>query len=113
MPALFARWLAGDCSWSRAAPSAPGVASCTRSHWTRLGGFGGCWSAGRYKFPPRPPVQPKVAVGVSPRAKLSWETITMASVERVHVVRDGHWSARTISILAALAVDAGLIWLLL
>ena len=37
----------------------------------------------------------------------------MATVERVQVVRDGHWSARTISILAALAVDAGLIWLLL
>jgi hypothetical protein len=37
----------------------------------------------------------------------------MATVERVQVVRDGQWSARTISILAALAVDAGLIWLLL
>src|SRR5215470_7788968 len=29
------------------------------------------------------------------------------------VERDGHWSSRSISILAALAVDAGLIWLLL
>jgi hypothetical protein len=36
----------------------------------------------------------------------------MATVERVEVVRDGHWSARTVSIVAALAVDAGLIWLL-
>jgi hypothetical protein len=36
----------------------------------------------------------------------------MANVERVQVVRDGHWSARTISILAALAIDAGLVWLL-
>jgi hypothetical protein len=36
----------------------------------------------------------------------------MATVERVEVVRDGHWSARSISILAALALNAGLIWLL-
>ena len=36
----------------------------------------------------------------------------MATVERVEVVRDGHWSARTISIIAALVVDAGLVWLL-
>jgi hypothetical protein len=36
----------------------------------------------------------------------------MATVERVEVVRDGHWSSRTISIAAALAVDAGLVWLL-
>ena len=36
----------------------------------------------------------------------------MATVERVEVVRDGHWSARTLSILAALFVDAGLLWLL-
>jgi hypothetical protein len=28
------------------------------------------------------------------------------------VEQDGHWSSRTISILAALAVDAGLVWLL-
>jgi hypothetical protein len=35
----------------------------------------------------------------------------MAAVERV-VVRGGHWSARTLSIVAALAVDAGLVWLL-
>ena len=38
----------------------------------------------------------------------------MATAERVAIVRerDGHWSARTISILAALLVDAGLVWLL-
>ena len=36
----------------------------------------------------------------------------MATVERVEVVRDGHWSARGISILAALALDAALVWLL-
>ena len=36
----------------------------------------------------------------------------MATVEHVDVVRDGHWSARTISIVAALALDAGLVWLL-
>jgi hypothetical protein len=36
----------------------------------------------------------------------------MATVERLQVVHDGHWSARTISIFAALAVDAGLVWLL-
>jgi hypothetical protein len=37
----------------------------------------------------------------------------MASVvERVAVERDGHWNSRTISILAALALDAGLVWLL-
>src|SRR6476620_4743896 len=38
----------------------------------------------------------------------------MATAERVAVVRerDGHWSARTISIFAALLVDAGLVWLL-
>jgi hypothetical protein len=36
----------------------------------------------------------------------------MATVERVEVVRDGHWSARTISIFAALGVGAGLVWLL-
>ena len=36
----------------------------------------------------------------------------MATVERVETVRDGHWSARTISIIAALAVDVGLVWLL-
>jgi hypothetical protein len=34
------------------------------------------------------------------------------TIERVAVERDGHWSSRSISILAALAVDAGLIWLL-
>jgi len=33
-------------------------------------------------------------------------------VERTVVERDGHWSSRSISILAALVVDAGLIWLL-
>lgn len=37
----------------------------------------------------------------------------MATVERVEVRSDGHWSSRTISIFAALAVDAGLVWLLL
>ena len=37
----------------------------------------------------------------------------MASTEHhVAVVRDRHLSSRTISILAALAVDAGLVWLL-
>jgi hypothetical protein len=35
------------------------------------------------------------------------------TVERVVVERDGHFGSRSISILAALAVDAGLIWLLL
>jgi hypothetical protein len=35
------------------------------------------------------------------------------TVERVAVERDGHWSSRSISIVAALAVDAGLLWLLL
>jgi hypothetical protein len=35
----------------------------------------------------------------------------MATVERV-VERHGNWTSRTISILAALAVDAGLVWLL-
>jgi hypothetical protein len=34
------------------------------------------------------------------------------TAERVVVARDGHWSARTISIFAALLVDAGLVWLL-
>jgi hypothetical protein len=34
------------------------------------------------------------------------------TVERVVVERDGHWSSRSISILAALAVDVGLVWLL-
>jgi hypothetical protein len=34
------------------------------------------------------------------------------TIERVEVARNGHWSSRSISILAALAVDAGLIWLL-
>ena len=34
------------------------------------------------------------------------------TIERVEVARDGHWSSRSISILAALAVDAGLVWLL-
>src|SRR6185369_1284392 len=34
------------------------------------------------------------------------------TVERVEVARDRHWTSRTISILAALAVDAGLVWLL-
>ena len=34
------------------------------------------------------------------------------TVERVQVHQDGHWSSRTISILAALAVDVGLVWLL-
>jgi hypothetical protein len=33
------------------------------------------------------------------------------TVERV-VERDGHWSSRSISIVAALAVDVGLVWLL-
>ena len=35
-----------------------------------------------------------------------------ATVERVQVHQDGHWSSRSISIFAALAVDAGLVWLL-
>jgi hypothetical protein len=34
------------------------------------------------------------------------------TVERVVVERDGHWSSRSISIVAALAVDVGLVWLL-
>jgi len=34
------------------------------------------------------------------------------TVERAEISRDGHWSSRSISILAALAVDAGLVWLL-
>jgi hypothetical protein len=34
------------------------------------------------------------------------------TVERVVVERDGHWSSRSISILAALVVDVGLVWLL-
>ena len=34
------------------------------------------------------------------------------TIERVGMARDGHRSSRSISILAALAVDAGLIWLL-
>jgi hypothetical protein len=34
------------------------------------------------------------------------------TVDRVVVERDGHWSSRSISILAALAVDVGLVWLL-
>jgi hypothetical protein len=34
------------------------------------------------------------------------------TIKLVEVARDGHWSSRSISILAALAVDAGLIWLL-
>jgi hypothetical protein len=36
----------------------------------------------------------------------------MATVERIEVQRHTHWSSRSISILAALAVDVGLIWLL-
>ena len=36
----------------------------------------------------------------------------MATVERVEVERDRRWTSRTISILAALAVDVGLVWLL-
>jgi hypothetical protein len=36
----------------------------------------------------------------------------MATAEHVEVIRDGHWSARSISIMAALALNAGLIWLL-
>jgi hypothetical protein len=36
----------------------------------------------------------------------------MATVEHAEVRHDGHWSSRTISILAALLVDAGLVWLL-
>jgi len=38
--------------------------------------------------------------------------VMATTAERVQVVRDGHWSARTISIVAALLVDAGLVWLL-
>lgn len=34
------------------------------------------------------------------------------TIEHVAIVRDSHWTSRTISILAALAVDAGLVWLL-
>jgi hypothetical protein len=34
------------------------------------------------------------------------------TVERVAVHQDGHWSSRSISILAALVVDAGLVCLL-
>src|SRR3954463_8106165 len=36
----------------------------------------------------------------------------MATIERADIRHDGHWSSRSISILAALAVDAGLVWLL-
>jgi hypothetical protein len=35
-----------------------------------------------------------------------------STVERVEIERDGHWSSRSVSILAALVVDAGLVWLL-
>jgi hypothetical protein len=34
------------------------------------------------------------------------------TIQRAAVERDGHWSSRSISILAALAVDVGLVWLL-
>ena len=34
------------------------------------------------------------------------------TIDRSAVERDGHWSSRSLSILAALAVDAGLVWLL-
>jgi hypothetical protein len=33
-------------------------------------------------------------------------------VDRVVVERDGHWSSRAISIVAALVIDLGLVWLL-
>jgi hypothetical protein len=36
----------------------------------------------------------------------------MATTQRVEIQSDGHWSSRSISILAALAADAGLVWLL-
>src|SRR5262245_58115619 len=36
----------------------------------------------------------------------------MATAEQLSVGRDRHWSSRTISILAALTVDVGLVWLL-
>jgi len=36
----------------------------------------------------------------------------MATAEQLAIERDRHWSSRTISIFAALAVDAGLVWLL-
>jgi len=36
----------------------------------------------------------------------------MATAEQLAIERDRHWSSRTISILAALAVDVGLVWLL-
>jgi len=36
----------------------------------------------------------------------------MATVEKVELRRDGHWTSRSFSILAALAVDLGLVWLL-
>jgi hypothetical protein len=38
--------------------------------------------------------------------------MAMATAEQLAIARDRHWSSRTISILAALAVDAGLVWLL-
>jgi hypothetical protein len=34
------------------------------------------------------------------------------TIDRSAVERDGHWSSRSLSILAALAVDVGLVWLL-
>lgn len=34
------------------------------------------------------------------------------TIDRSAVERDGHWSSRSISILAALAVDVGLVWFL-
>jgi hypothetical protein len=36
----------------------------------------------------------------------------MATAQQLSIERDRHWSSRTISILAALAVDVGLVWLL-
>ena len=51
-------------------------------------------------------------------AERSWRiqqpgTGAMATVERVDVVRErSQWSARSISIIAALVVDAGLVWMM-
>jgi len=64
-----------------------------------------------------PPHQLRAATNdglVSFTAVANARSDAMATAERVAVVRerDGHWSERTISILAALLVDAGLVWLL-
>jgi hypothetical protein len=52
------------------------------------------------------------ALLTKPGAATSEDKPMATTVERVQVHQDGHWSSRTISILAALAVDVGLVWLL-